>query len=330
MRKFLVSLLVLFFLASLAAASAVYWLTRPLSLSEDVVVEISHGSSTRAIASQLTEAGVIRSPYSLLVVRALRPGSKLQAGEYEFSGTLSPWNVFDKIRLGQVFYEEITVPEGSSLFDIAALLGKTDTIKSADFLIAAKDPALIRDLDAAAPTLEGYLFPSTYRVTHKTTARDLCRQMTGEFRREWNGIHGSHQNVHYVVTLASLVEKETAIPKERPVVAAVFESRLRLNMPLQCDPTTVYAALVENRYRGTIYKSDLASKNAYNTYAHPGLPPGPIANPGAASLKAALQPAPTKALYFVAKGDGSGSHHFSDTISEHEAAVKSYRKSQSH
>jgi len=130
------------------------------------------------------------------------------------------------------------------------------------------------------------------------------------------------------VTLASLVEKETAIPLERPLVAAVFETRLRLNMPLQCDPTTVYAALLENRYRGTIHKSDLASKNAYNTYAHPGLPPGPIANPGAASLKAALQPAQTKALYFVAKGDGSGSHRFSATIAEHEAAVRSYRQSQ--
>jgi len=323
MRKLLLFLLLF---GAAVIGGAVYWLTAPFAVREDAFVEISRGTSTRAIANQLADEGVIRSPYALLAVRALRPGSKLQAGEYEFSGTLSAWQVFDKIRLGQVFYEEITVPEGSSLFDIATLLGRTDMIKPADFLVAARDPALIQDLDAVAPSLEGYLFPSTYRVTHTTTAKDLCRQMTEEFRRQWKAIHGL--NVHHVVTLASLVEKETAIPAERPLVAAVFEARLKLNMPLQCDPTTVYAALVENRYRGTIYKSDLASKNAYNTYAHAGLPPGPIANPGADCLKAALQPAQTKALYFVAKGDGSGSHHFSATIAEHEAAVRSYRKSQ--
>jgi len=312
----------------LGVAAAVWWLTAPFAVAEDVFVDISRGTSTRTIANQLAEEGVIRSPYALLAVRALQPGSKLQAGEYEFSGTLSAWQVFDKIRLGQVFYEEVTVPEGSSMFDIATLLGRTDTIKPADFLLAARDPAMIQDLDPVAPSLEGYLFPSTYRVTHTTKAKDLCRQMTDEFRRQWKGIHGPNKDVHHVVTLASLVEKETAIPAERPLVAAVFEARLRLHMPLQCDPTTVYAALVENRYRGTIYKSDLASKNAYNTYAHAGLPPGPIANPGADCLKAALHPAETKALYFVAKGDGSGSHRFSSTIAEHEAAVRIYRQTQ--
>jgi UPF0755 protein len=256
----------------------------------------------------------------------LRPGAKLQAGEYEFSGSLTAWEVFERIRTGQVFYEEVTVPEGSNVFDIAALLGNTDTVTADDFLAAAKNPASIKDLDAQAPSLEGYLFPSTYRVTHQTTARELCRMMTDEFRRQWNAIRGTRTDVHRIVTLASLVEKETAIGKERPLVAAVFAERLKLKMPLQCDPTTVYAALVENRYRGVIYKSDLASQNAYNTYSHAGLPPGPIANPGVLSLKAALEPADTKVLYFVAKGDGSGSHHFSITIAEHEKAVASYRK----
>jgi UPF0755 protein len=275
----------------------------------------------------LAQEGVIRSPYALLAVRAFRPGLKLQAGEYQFSGTLTAWDVFEKIHLGQVFYEEITVPEGSSMFDIAALLGKTDTVSPADFLAAARDPALIKDLDSAAPSLEGYLFPSTYRLTHKTTAREFCRAMTAEFRRQWNAIETGNHDVHHIVTLASMVEKESAIPSERPLIAAVFQGRLKLNMPLQCDPTTVYAALLENRYRGTIYKSDLASKNAYNTYAHPGLPPGPIANPGVPALQAALKPAQSSALYFVAKGDGSGSHHFSATIAEHQLAVRNYRKS---
>jgi UPF0755 protein len=296
-------------------------------LGESHFVEIERGTSTRGIANELSRLGVIRSPLSLIVIRALHPGSRLQAGEYEFSGTISPWQVFDKIRLGQIFYEEVTVPEGSNIFDIATLLDRTDTVKSDDFLLAAKDPALIRDLDPAAPSLEGYLFPSTYRVTHKTTAHDLCRTMTQEFRHQWKAISAPEQT-HRTVTLASLVEKETAIPQERPLVAAVYANRLRLNMPLQCDPTTVYAALVENRYRGVIHRSDLASTNAYNTYAHPGLPPGPIANPGALSLKAAVAPAQSAMLYFVAKGDGSGSHLFSATYSEHERNVSSYRKTQ--
>lgn len=328
MRKFFGFLLVVVILGAVAAAAGVYWLTRPVTVPEDTFVEINHGTSTRGIADQLTQAGVIRSEYALLAVRALHPGSHLQAGEYEFDGTLTAWQVFDKIRLGQVFYEEVTVPEGSNLFDIAALLDKTDTIEQADFLVAARDPATIRDLDAAAPSLEGYLFPSTYRVTHKTTARDLCKMMTQEFRHQWKELGGGSTNVHQMVTLASLVEKETAIPQERPLVAAVFGNRLRLGMPLQCDPTTVYAALVENRYKGVIHKSDLASTNAYNTYAHAGLPPGPIANPGARSLKAALEPAKADVIYFVAKGDGSGSHRFSATLAEHLAAVTSYRKTQ--
>jgi UPF0755 protein len=328
LRKLLISGFVAGLTALLASAGAVYWLTRPVSVPEDTFVEISRGTPTRTIADELTRLGVIRSPYALLAVRALRPGARLQAGEYEFSGDLTAWQVFDKIRLGQIFFEEVTIPEGSNMFDIAALLDQTDTIEAADFLAAAKSPALIKDLDAAAPSLEGYLFPSTYRVTHKTTAKDLCRLMTEEFRRQWKALQGKRLEVHKIVTLASLVEKETAIPRERPLVAAVFSNRLRLNMALQCDPTTVYAALIDNRYRGVIHKSDLASKNPYNTYAHAGLPPGPIANPGTLALKAALKPAETKALYFVAKGDGSGSHNFSDTLAEHTTAVAHYRKSQ--
>jgi UPF0755 protein len=149
------------------------------------------------------------------------------------------------------------------------------------------------------------------------------------FRRQWRqaqGTGGGSLDPLRVVTMASLVEKETAIPQERPLVASVFANRLRLNMALDCDPTTIYAALLEQRYHGTIYRSDLASPNAYNTYQHAGLPPGPIANPGLASLKAAGAPAATDYLYFVAKADGSGSHQFSKTIDEHNHAVKDYRR----
>ena len=196
------------------------------------------------------------------------------------------------------------------------------------FLKAAANPASIRDIDPLAPDLEGYLFPSTYRLTHRTSAIQLCHNMTTEFRKQWAALGGKTRmaETHRLVTLASLVEKESAVPKERPLVSAVFSNRLRLNMPLQCDPTTVYAALLENRYRGVIHKSDLASANPYNTYAHAGLPPGPIANPGVSALKAALAPANTDFLYFLAKPDGSGSHHFSSTLPEHEKAVLAYRK----
>ena len=272
--------------------------------------------------------GVIRARWSFLVVRALQPSAKLQAGEYRFGSAATPWQVFSKIRRGEVFYQDVTFPEGSNMFDIAAVLGATGTVGPKAFLDAAAKPDLIRDLDPRALSLEGYLFPSTYRLTHQSNAEQLCTMMTTEFRKQWkaNGGDQHSSDIHNIVTLASLVEKEAARPPERPVIASVFENRLRLHMLLQCDPTTVYAALLENRYRGTIYKSDLTSANPYNTYTHPGLPPGPIANPGIASLKAALNPAPSNFLYFVAKGDGSGSHHFSATLAEHDQAVAEYRK----
>jgi UPF0755 protein len=197
---------------------------------------------------------------------------------------------------------------------------------AADFLKAASDPALIRDLDAKAPSLEGFLFPSTYRLAHTTTAHELAREMTDQFRKLWRRLAaGKQPDVHRVVTLASLVEKETGFAPERALVAGVFTNRLDRGMKLDCDPTTIYAALLENRFRRVIHKSDLASQNPYNTYQHAGLPPGPIANPGADALQAALAPAQTDALYFVAK-PGGGGHNFSSTLAAHDRATQAYRK----
>jgi UPF0755 protein len=200
---------------------------------------------------------------------------------------------------------------------------------AADFLEAASDPAPIADLAPHARTLEGYLFPSTYRLSHSTTAAQLCSMMTDEFRKQWSKLAGQSDksgpaDPQRTVTLASLVEKETASAQERPLVASVFTNRLARNMRLDCDPTTIYAALLDQRYRGVIHRSDLASANPYNTYQNPGLPPGPIANPGVPALAAALAPASTKYLYFVAKPAG-GSHQFSETIAQHEKAVVAYR-----
>jgi UPF0755 protein len=330
LNKFLRVFVILVAVGLLTALGiAGYWYFGPyLGFRTETFVEIEHGMSSRQIARILTNQGVVRSRWAFLAVRVLHPRAPLQAGEYRFGTAETPWEVFEKIRRGETFYETFTVPEGSNIFDIAALLDQSDTVHSDAFLKAAANPESIRDLDPKAPDLEGYLFPSTYRVTHRTTATQLCRMMTSEFRRQWQALAGQARagDAHRIVTLASLIEKETAISQERPIVAAVFLNRLRMQMPLQCDPTTVYAALLQNRYRGAIRKSDLASSNPYNTYTHPGLPPGPIANPGVTSLQAALHPASTDYLYFVAKPDGSGSHHFSATLIEHEKAVLAYRK----
>ncbi len=315
--------------ALLGAGLAAYWYLAPYrNFGAQTFVDIERGASSSAIATKLQSKGVVRSRWAFLAVRLLHPRAALQAGEYRFGAAQTPWQVFEKLHRGEIFYEEITIPEGSNMFDIAALLGASDTVAPAAFLAAAANPQSIRDLDGKAPNLEGYLFPSTYRLTHKTTARQLCRAMTDEFRKEWKSLGGDKQadKIHRIVILASMVEKESAVRAERPEIASVFLNRLRLSMPLQCDPTTVYAALLENRYRGVIHKSDLANLSPYNTYAHVGLPPGPISNPGALSLKAALYPADTDFLYFVAKPNGAGSHAFSSSLAQHEKAVLEYRK----
>ena len=211
------------------------------------------------------------------------------------------------------------------MFDIGAAVEQFGLFKSADFVTAAHDPSLIRDLDPHAPTLEGYLFPNTYRLNHKTTPARLCQMMTDRFRQVWQGIKTT-ANVHDTVTLASLIEKEGKLSEERPLIAAVFENRLRIGMKLDCDPTTIYAAILDGRYRGTIYRSDLDSDNPYNTYRHTGLPPGPIANPGLPSLRAVLHPAASEALFFVLRPDGGGAHEFSRTIAEHDAATARYHR----
>ena len=181
------------------------------------------------------------------------------------------------------------------------------------------------DFLRAARNLEGFLFPSTYRLSHSTTPAALCQMMTAQFQKEWKKLMPDPAaDVVKVVTLASLVEKETGVAAERPIVAGVFQNRLRIGMALDCDPTVIYAALLQKRYRGAIHRSDLDSKHPYNTYQHTGLPPGPIANPGTSSLAAALHPAQTTYLYFVAKPGGEG-HVFSSSLAAHDKAVGNYR-----
>jgi UPF0755 protein len=293
----------------------------------EVFVDIPRGTTTNGIAAMLASAGVVRSRWDFLAARLVSRGRVLQAGEYRFHRPSSPLEVYNRIARGDVFYYELVVPEGKNMFEIAAAAEQLGLFRAEQFLAVARDPSLIRDLDAKAPTLEGYLFPNTYKLNRHTTPERLCRIMTDKFRDVWSSL-GDGPNVHDTVTMASLVEKEGKLAPERPQIAAVFRNRLRIGMKLDCDPTTIYAALLNHHYRGTIFRSDLANQDPYNTYQHAGLPPGPIANPGLASIDAVLHPAESTALYFVLRPDGSGGHQFSTDLAAHQAAVAKYRAAQ--
>jgi peptidoglycan lytic transglycosylase G len=309
----------------LAGGGFFFWFRQPYQgFQNEVFVSLDRGTNTRDIADALEKNGVVRYAWEFLLVRALNSNAKLQAGEYRFAAPASVFDVFRRIERGDVYHFDFTVPEGSNMFDIGRLLEEQGIMPAADFLKAASDPSLIADLAPRAKSLEGYLFPSTFRMTHTMTAMDLVRIMTQEFRKRWKQLAPGAMDVNSAVTLASLIEKETGAPQERPLVGSVFANRLSQGMKLESDPTTIYAALLEHRYSGVIHRSDLDNLSPYNTYRHEGLPPGPIANPGAESLEAALHPSDTKFLYFVAKPEGGG-HQFSTTLAQHTRAVREYR-----
>jgi UPF0755 protein len=315
--------------AVLLLAFLLLWRSTPYQgFAGEVFVDIPHGASIGGIAQLLAKAGVVRLRWDFLAARLVKRARVLQAGEYRFHAAATPLEVYDRIARGETFYYELVVPEGRNMFDIGAAAEQLHLFPEGQFLKAARDPALILDLDPQAPTLEGYLFPNTYRLSRHTTPKQLCRIMTGSFREAWRSLETS-SNVHDTVTMASLVEKESKLAEDRPRIAAVFENRLRIGMKLDCDPTVIYASQLLDRHPGEllkIYKSDLASESLYNTYRHPGLPQGPIANPGLASLRAVLKPAHSDALYFVLRPDGSGAHQFSRNIADHQAAVERYRR----
>jgi UPF0755 protein len=316
----------LLLIAALGAGYVAYELNRPYAaFGDETFVEFPKGTSTAGMANLLADAGVIPHAWDFLIARALFSRRTLKAGEYRFARPASVLEIYDRLARGDVFYYSFVVPEGQNMFDIAAAAEKFKLFPAADFLRAARDPSLIRDLDPATPTLEGYLFPSTYHLLRHTPPARLCQLMTAQFREVWKQL-GAPANVHNTVTMASLVEREARYPADRPLISSVFSNRLKIGMKLDCDPTTIYAALIEGRYSGVIHQSDLASMNPYNTYRHPGLPPGPIGNPGKDSLAAALHPAETDYLYFVLRPNGSGAHTFSKSIEEHLAATAQYRR----
>ncbi len=317
------------FLVLLIAALQLRRQSRPVTLPKPVLVDIAPGTGATNIARRLASAGVLRSPWPFLAWHFLRPTRQvLQAGEYEFSGQISPFQVYRKLVRGDIHYHLLTIPEGYTIFETAVAVGRSGLATADAFLDAARDPAAIADLAPRAATLEGFLFPDTYRFPKHVTARQIAQTMVARFRQVYaqlSRLHGQRgKRVHEMITLASLVEKETGEPDERALVAGVYQNRLDKGLLLQCDPTVIYAAILAGNYRGTIYQSDLKRDHPYNTYVRPGLPPGPVASPGRAALEAALSPALTEYLYFVS--DAEGGHIFSRTLSEHNRQVTAYRR----
>jgi len=319
-------LLILFLFALLAAGAAGWVIFTPFGPSTETFVDIPSGSSTARIARQLESEGVIRSRFAFDLWRWVRRG-KLKAGEYRFDHPQPMTEVYARIERGDVYTVAVTVPEGASIFDIANRLGQSGISTREEFL--NEQPrlvGLVADLDPQAKTLEGYLFPDTYKFPRRTSVSQVATAMVRRFRTAAAEI-GLKDNVHNVVTLASLVERETALESERPLVASVFENRLAKNMPLATDPSVIYGLEVGKVWRGSIYDSDLKRNTPYNTYLHAGLPPGPIANPGLPSLRAAMNPPHTSYLYFVAAGaNPQGKSLFAATLEEHTKNVSGYRR----
>ncbi len=311
------------------------WVARDLyrpyrGFTGDLMVEIAPGMDGRAIAGLLVERGVLAHRIPFLIRYGLgRAHKRLEAGEYFFDRPLRPIDVYRKLILGEVYLHPVVIPEGSDRFDMARVFEERMGIDPAAFLRTTEQTALIQDLDPQAPSLEGYLFPDTYRFPRRTVAATVVATMLARFRhvlqtRFHNEMAAGLEKLHAAISLASLVEKETPNPAERPMVAGVFTRRLEKGMPLQCDPTVVYAARIAHRAIGAITTKDLNFDSPFNTYRHAGLPPGPIASPGEASIRAAFHPDDGDTLYFVSNNHGG--HIFAANLAEHQRNVAHYRR----
>ena len=330
--KKLAFLLLLVVLAAAGAAGALY-----LRIHEpyrgyqgaEQFVDIPQGAGSRTIGDRLVAAGVVRDDVTFRASLWLSgQGRRLKAGEYRFTQAATPFDVIDRMARGDVYVIKFPIPEGLTIAEMAALFEMHGFGSAASFVEAARDPAPIRGVDPAARDLERYLFPDTYPLTRHTTASELVRLMVVQFLHEYTpelrqAAKARGLTARQAVTLASIVEKETAKPEERPIVAAVYENRIRIGMLLQCDPTVIYALTRAGTYDGNLRRVDLQVDSPYNTYRYPGLPPGPIASPGRASIEAAVRPAAAEFLYFVSRNDGS--HVFAKTLGEHNRNVLQYQ-----
>ncbi len=334
---------VLLVLMVVAGAVVGFYGFLPYGPSGETFVEIAPGTGTVGIAKALERGGVVRSAAAFEALRAWRQvggtGSQtLKAGEYRFDGPMTLAEVYDKLRRGDVYTVTVVIPEGFNIFDVAHAVAGAGLDSEADFLAAERaHTELIRQWSPRADSLEGYLFPDTYKFSRHATAVQMLAAMVKRFGQEAGSLgllrvpthddeavmNGAPGDVGRVVTMASLVEREVHVDAERALVAGVFENRLAAGMPLQTDPAVQYASMLRGTWTGVIHQSELHSDSAYNTYAHAGLPPGPICNPGLAALKAALHPVRSDYLYFVA--DAHGATRFSATLAEHNGQVEAYR-----
>jgi UPF0755 protein len=328
-------LLALLLISSLGAGAA--WLDSQISRPyrghrpEKVFVDIPHGTSRWRVSGILAQNDVIRSRLAFALFSQWHFRRPLEAGEYYFDHPVDSREVFWKIARGRIFVHVVSIPEGFTMFDIAGEFERQGICPKADFLVAARDPSLVADFAPGASSLEGFLFPSTYEFTRHTTCAQAAKRMVQNFRAVWEILNSSDTpqqadglTTAQLVTMASLVERETPNAEERPLVAGVFYNRLHRGSPLQCDPTIQYAMALAGNPQKNVRPKDLSIDSPYNTYEHTGLPPGPIANPGEASLRAALAPAQTSYLYFVANDQGG--HFFSSTLAEHNRNVARLRR----
>ena len=328
-------LVALLLIAALGAGAG--WLESQLSRpywrngSDQVFVEIPRGTSRMGVAQILAQNHIIRNQLAFTLFSEWHHRRKLQAGEYLFDHPEDSREVFWKLAHGQIYVRWITVPEGWTIYDIANDMENQGICSREEFLAASRDTSLIADIAPHAHTLEGFLFPSTYQFTRHTSCDQVVKRMTQDFRATWERIDPSGTSripealtPAQVVSMASLVERETPNPDERPLVAGVFYNRLHMGVPLQCDPTVQYALEMQGQPRRDVRPADLRVDSPYNTYEHRGLPPGPIGNPGEASLRAALAPAQTEYLYFVANNQGG--HFFASTLAEHNRNVARLRR----
>ena len=323
------TLITLLLLAILAAGGWLAWaVLLPVQPASQTFVMLRPGYSTRRIASQLKSAGVIRSADAFVLWHYLHHRRSLKAGEYLFDKAEDARVVHDRLARGDIYIHTVVIPEGYNMFDVAQAMQDAGLGTREEFLaVAQRDTSLIADLAPQAKSLEGYLFPNTYEFTRTQTMAEMAAAMVKQFRQvaQELGLNvDTQQDIQKTVTMASIIEKETAAPDERPLVASVYYNRLGEGIALQADPSVIYGELLQGTYSGALHHEDMQVNSAYNTYRHPGLPPGPIANPGKSALEAAMHPATTDYFYFVA--DGSGHHRFAHSLEEHNRNVAKYRK----
>jgi UPF0755 protein len=331
LRVILIVLVLAVALAGVAGYQMMKWAEAPVVTEAEhyslKVVVIAEGSTFQHVAGLLERERLIKSRSAFVLLgKALEADRKIRPGEYELNPAMPPADIHSKLLAGRVVLHAVTIPEGYTMAQIADVLAQHQVTDRAEFLRLVKDKSLIKTLGISAETLEGYLYPDTYRFPKPVSAREVIRTMVEQLNQvvtpEWQArAKDIHLTLHQVLTLASVIEKETGSGEERPQISSVFHNRLQKKIPLQSDPTVIYGL---PDFDGNLHKKDLSHPSPYNTYRWAGLPPGPIANPGAQAIRATLFPAVSPYLYFVSKNDGT--HQFSATLVEHNKAVEKYQK----